>query len=339
MTQNSLNMEVNVYSVIWADDECATLKQDELIRKVFNEKRIEVLEYVPTSIALRNALEIYKDKVDAVIVDGNFSKEDVDYLESDDISGLIHTVSFLELYNTKRDIPFFLYTARKILLQDICKNRELDYFTTTKRLIQKGDIELLAEKIISTVDHIHSIEFMVKKKYQALLNMAKEINDECSENLYQFLLNEARDIDYNRSISMFNDLRGVLEQILDLCRENNIVPQEVNTLNAFKYYWSRNGYKNKNNNLLYMPNDSIMPKAISCIIGNLIDITQDGSHKKVDLNLQISEYVTENQSPFIFRSCLYQVIDIVRWYIDLINKLTEGQIDGQNLYKITNIEF
>ena len=163
-------MEVNIYNVIWADDECATLKQDELIRKVFNEKRIEVLEYVPTSTALRNALETYKDEVDAVVVDGNFSKEDVDYLESDDISGLIHTVSFLELYNTKRDIPFFLYTARKILLQDICKNRELDYFTTTKRLIQKGDIELLAEKIVSTVDHIHSIEFMVKKKYIFLVS-------------------------------------------------------------------------------------------------------------------------------------------------------------------------
>lgn len=83
MIQNLLNMEVNIYNVIWADDECATLKQDELIRKVFNEKRIEVLEYVPTSTALRNALETYKDEVDAVVVDGNFSKEDVDYLESD----------------------------------------------------------------------------------------------------------------------------------------------------------------------------------------------------------------------------------------------------------------
>ena len=42
MIQNLLNMEVNIYNVIWADDECATLKQDELIRKVFNEKRIEI---------------------------------------------------------------------------------------------------------------------------------------------------------------------------------------------------------------------------------------------------------------------------------------------------------
>lgn len=113
MIQNLLNMEVNIYNVIWADDECATLKQDELIRKVFNEKRIEVLEYVPTSTALRNALETYKDEVDAVVVDGNFSKEDVDYLESDDISGLIHTVSFLELYNTKKGYTFFSIYSKK----------------------------------------------------------------------------------------------------------------------------------------------------------------------------------------------------------------------------------
>lgn len=77
-------------------------------------------------------------------------------------------------------------------------------------------------------------------------------------------------------------------------------------------------------NLLCEPNDSIIPKAISHTIEKLIDITQDGSHKRVDLNLQISEYVKETQSPFIFRSCLYQVMDVVRWYSDLITKLAEG---------------
>lgn len=336
MTQNSLNMEVNVYSVIWSDDECATLKQDELIRKVFNEKRIEVLEYVPTSTALRNALETYKDKVDAVIVDGNFSKEDVDYLESDDISGLIHTVSFLELYNTKRDIPFFLYTARKILLQEICKNRELDYFTTTKRLIQKGDIESLAEKIISTVDHIHSIEFMVKKKYQALLNMAKDINDDCSNTLHQFLLDEARDKKYDRSIEMFNHLRGILESIVTSCRKNEIIPEEVKTLNNFKYYWGQYGYQIKNNGIIiktFKPYDDIMPKAISHTLGSLIDITQDGSHKTDTLKLFVSEHVSSAKTPFLFRSCLYQVMEIIRWYSDLIKKLESGEIDPQKLYK------
>ena len=84
----------------------------------------------------------------------------------------------------------------------------------------------------------------------------------------------------------------------------------------------KSGYRN--NNFVNKPNDSIIPKAISHTIEKLIDITQDGSHKRVDLNLQISEYVKETQSPFIFRSCLYQVMDVVRWYSDLITKLAEG---------------
>ena len=71
----------------------------------------------------------------------------------------------------------------------------------------------------------------------------------------------------------------------------------------------KSGYRN--NNFVNKPNDSIIPKAISHTIEKLIDITQDGSHKRVDLNLQISEYVKETQSPFFFRSFLYQVMDVV----------------------------
>ena len=178
-------MSVNVYNIIWADDECDTLKKDVAIRRLFDEKKIEVLKFVGTSEALKDAIECYKDKIDAIIVDGNFSKNEVEYVEPTDISGLIHTISFIELFNSKRDIPFFLYTARKILLQEICKNGELEYFLKTERMIQKGDIDFLANKIIKDVDHIHSVEFMVKKKYQSIINIAKDIDQQCADNIWR----------------------------------------------------------------------------------------------------------------------------------------------------------
>ena len=115
-----MNTSVNTYNIIWADDECATLKKDENIRELLDEMGIEVLDYVPTSEKLRKSLDEYKDKVDAVVIDGNFSREDVPYLEGDDISGLIHSLSLIEVYNIKRDIPFFLYTGKKQMLQEIC---------------------------------------------------------------------------------------------------------------------------------------------------------------------------------------------------------------------------
>lgn len=317
-------MNVNVYNVIWADDECDTLKKDASIRKLFDDKKIEVLSHVATSEELKDAIERYKDRIDAVIVDGNFTKEKVEYVEPTDISGLIHTLSFIELFNAKRDIPFFLYTARKVLLQEICKNGELDYFLNNNRIIQKGNIGELGDKIIKDVDHIHSIEFMVKKKYQSLINIAKEVDEQCADNLHQFLLDEARDKNFDRSVDLFNNLRDILEKVQDLCKDNQIIPAEVNSLNDFKYFWGWKGLQRDGKT--YKPKEGLLPKPIAHTIQQLIDITQDGSHKRQDLNLHVSEYATAAKSPFLFRACLYLVMDILRWYKDTNDKLINGEL-------------
>jgi hypothetical protein len=321
-------MSANVYSIIWADDECATLSANKVIRSLFDSKKIEVLKFVQTSESLRNAMQSYNDKIDAVIIDGNFSKEETEYVEPEDISGLIHSISFIELFNIKRDIPFFLYTARKVTLQKICKNGELDYFINNNRLLQKGNIQELANGIIEAVDHIRSVEFQVKKNYKSLIDVANKIDPKCGEHLWNFLLDEARDSQFNKSISMFNELRSILECIVDLCKGNEITPPEINKLNDFKFYWAgRNGHK-----CGLKPINDVMPKAIITTLWGLVDITQDGSHNKQDLNLHISEYVFEEKTPFLFRACLYLVMDILRWYNKTINRLSDGSLKPP-LYK------
>lgn len=320
-------MSVNVYSVIWADDECITLEKDKSIRQLLDVKHIEVLAYVQTSEELKDKIETYKDRVDAIIIDGNFSKSHVAYLEPKDISGLIHTVSFIELFNNKRDIPFFLYTARKVMLQELCNNGEIDYFKNNNRLIQKGDIELLANQIVHDVDHIHSVEFMVKKKYKCLLDIAQKVSPQCESDLHQFLLDEERDNKYDKAIDLFTSLRKVVEQIMDNSRDNDIIPEQITTLNDYKRYWNdkQNGVK---------PKQGIMPLTINKTLWNLIDIIQDGSHSTQQLNIHVSEYVQETKRPFVFRACLFQVMDLLRWHNEIMTKLMDGSLTPP-LYKIT----
>ncbi len=320
-------MSVNVYSVIWADDECITLEKDKSIRQLLDVKHIEVLAYVQTSEELKDKIETYKDRVDAIIIDGNFSKSHVAYLEPKDISGLIHTVSFIELFNNKRDIPFFLYTARKVMLQELCNNGEIDYFKNNNRLIQKGDIELLANQIVHDVDHIHSVEFMVKKKYKCLLDIAQKVSPQCESDLHQFLLDEERDNKYDKAIDLFTSLRKVVEQIMDNSRDNDIIPEQITTLNDYKRYWNdkQNGVK---------PKQGIMPLTINKTLWNLIDIIQDGSHSTQQLNIHVSEYVQETKRPFVFRACLFQVMDLLRWHNEIMSKLMDGSLTPP-LYKIT----
>lgn len=320
-------MSVKYYNIIWADDECESFKRDRLINEHFDNNNIEVLAYVQTSEALKDKLETFKDRVDAVVVDGNFSREVVPYVEKDDISGLIHTISFIDLFNLKRDIPFILYTGRKNKLEEICKNGELGYFTSNNRLIQKGKIEQLVRQIVNDVDHIHSIEFDVKKKNQHLLDMAKKLSKQSEENLYQFLLDEARDRKYDKAVDMFTSLRKILEQTLDGCIENDIVPQAEQMMFKQNDCWSLNNFSRYwGNKFNYVPISGVMPVTISKTIWNLIDIVQDGSHSLTKLNIHVSEYLQETQRPFVFRSCLYQVMDIINWYNDLLSKLYKGSV-------------
>lgn len=59
---------------------------------------------------------------------------------------------------------------------------------------------------------------------------------------------------------------------------------------------------------------------------NLVSLLQDGSHSLNNLNLHVSDYVYETQRPFVFRSCLYQVMDLVRWYKETVDKLVSGEL-------------
>ena len=329
-------MNAKVYNIIWADDDIATLEKDEEIRSLFLDKGICLLKGVTTSERLRQALDMFKDKVDAVIIDANYSRDEVDYLQDDDISGLIHSATLVELYNVKREIPFFLYTARKGKLSNLCKNQELAYFSNNKRIFLKGEIKPLIDNLIQAVEHIQSIEFRVHKQYAETLDIAKNISPECSDLLWDFLLNEARDITLKRTELMFNDLRNILEKVVSLCREYEIIPDEVKTLNNFKHYWSNKLDKIEWIGPTQCPKTikgvPIMPKAMSATLWNFIDILQDGSHSTEELRLFVREYVTDTKKPFLFRTAMYQTLDILRWIDKLMNDIDDGKIQTP-LYK------
>lgn len=57
-----------------------------------------------------------------------------------------------------------------------------------------------------------------------------------------------------------------------------------------------------------------MPAALARALWYFLDITQDTSHKKDDLNLNVLKYVSDVQSISLFRSVLHIAMDICLWY-------------------------
>ena len=312
---------MNSYNIIWADDECDTLCRDNAVVKLFDKYGIEIIDSCHTSEELRRSFTTFSDRVDAVIVDGNFSRDDVEYLESDDISGLVHTMSLIELFNIKRDIPFFLYTGKKNMLMQICKNGELTYFIKNDRIFQKGEIERLASNIVSVVDKISSPEHHVIMRFLPLLKEAREISTALEDELRIFLLAEEKDNRCDQAIDQFTHLRKMLEIIIDLCKDNEIIPRTNTQLSDIKYFVGKGGHNNGSK-----PKEGVWPPVISSYIWSMTDILQDGSHHVKDLNLHVSEYVVEKKTPFLFRSCLYQIMELIRWYKETEKKMIDRKL-------------
>lgn len=321
-------MSANFYNIIWADDEFASLSKDDSLRELFFEKGISILQGVTSSEKLAASFERYKDRVDAVIVDGNFSRTDKKYLANDDISGLIHSLSLIEVFNVKRDIPFFLFTGRKMILQKICKNGELDYFIKNNRLLPKGDIYQLVESIIRDVDHIRSIEGWVHQRYGQLLKKVEAIDMQSAEHLEQFLLDEARDVNFDKAKDTFTHLRQIFERIEDMCRELGIIPDVVKGPNSFKFFWGDRGFQEKEERRIvrvWKPiRNDILPDLLSKSLEQVIDIIQDGSHAKRDSMLFVTEYVYKNQTPFLYRFCLHYTLEFLMWFADVRSKLNKS---------------
>ena len=70
----------------------------------------------------------------------------------------------------------------------------------------------------------------------------------------------------------------------------------------------------------------------------MIDILQDGSHKVRDLRLHVSDYVIENNTPFLFRSCLYQIMELIRWLKATQEKIIKGELH-KPLYLINTVQY
>lgn len=317
--------DTKVYNILWADDEIATLLAQEQTRRWFLTKHIHVLDKdITTSEKLKIALDRYKDMVDAVIIDANFCRDDNEKLTSSTFSGLIHAATLVEMYNLKREIPFYLYTTRKDELQTICCNRELDYFVSSNRIFAKNEIEDLTQMIINDVNHIQSTISWVNCRYGSLLNEIREIDETAAEHLHDFLMLEARDIDFNKQVDMFNHLRKMMEAVQTQCHHKNIIPKEATGLNAFVYFWGDYGFIHKvqgQPNTVYKPKDDYMPKFLQQSLFSMVNLLQDGSHKSAKLPLHLTKYIEKHNRPFVFRFALHYVLEFLMWYKELLSKL------------------
>ncbi len=295
-----------LYQIIWADDEI-----DDLLDKngedVCSNEHVEVVK-CNNATMLEEKLRNVSHRIDAVIVDANFTARDFTPSDETIVSGLRKAMMLIGEY---RHLPFYLYTQR-VNLSDLVDEDELSYFKDNNAIFNKGNtpLPLLLNRIKNDVDKINSVEFQIDNQFKEELLCCKTFDKQSNGDSYRLirsLLIKSQENDLQGAEKHLNEFRTLLENMNTVASNFGIVPKGLSLNDFSKFLCGHNDSK-------FILNDDILPKSLYEILRYVIRLTQDGSHDKPDLQYEIRRYIYETHDVLIIRSILFAVIEIISWF-------------------------
>lgn len=329
---------MNVYNVVWADDEIDDLLDDETVDEL-KKQGFNILGKAHYGKELEQLLE-KPELVDAVIVDANFPESDTQIGSERDTSGLTCARS-IYTHMLKRSIPFFLLTNRTDeLLNEIYQYYPnfFEDFPRHKRWFKKSDIEEynnMFEEIKKAVDESKSTSFIVRNRYKLELNAASLI-DGTNEFIYEFLVREFENT-LTEIKEPFVSVRRSIEKIFGKCEKMRLIPPISDNTNGTAAYFLYNKYSTKEETgyktHFEMLGDDILPKPLAQSLKYIVDITQDGAHSKNDMKLKVDEYFEKTKDILLLRSVVFVLIDIVKWFAVTLMRNNDPDVNELTLWR------
>ena len=311
-------MNMNVYNLVWADDDIDALK--DRYEKRFEKNGFNIIGVAHNGDELELCLSDKGSMVDAVIIDANFNESETVIDDERDTSGLSFTRShLLKQYSS---LPFILFTQRSDeMIAEKYRNtpKFFQEFPRHKRWFKKNDDEELIElfeSIKEEVDKRNSSSFIIRNKNHDELNAATLINGG-EEFVYEFLIREYEGT-LVEMVEPFVRMRRIIEKMFALCETMNIIPPISSDTNGTARYFLNNlyGYKDKANVFIlqYKMKSIIMAKPLAQSLDYVVRVTQDGSHSKIGLKLDIDKYFQETKDCLLLRSVATLFIDLLKWF-------------------------
>lgn len=142
---------------------------------------------------LEEKLKNVNHRIDAVIVDANFTVRDFTPSNETVVSGLRKAMMLIGEY---KHLPFYLYTQR-VNLSDLVDEDELCYFKDNDAIFFKSNGLLpLLDRIKNDVDNYNSAAFQIDNLFKKELNYFQIFDKQCnakSYNLIRELLIQSRE--------------------------------------------------------------------------------------------------------------------------------------------------
>lgn len=304
-------MTTTVYNIVWADDEIDDIISGPGFSTILNNNGLNLIGTATSAVELKSLLKELEGRVDAVIIDANFSKISSSTNEHD-FTGLQYCAdNIIEIYEDQ--IPFFLCTRRgsEELIRECEKGDWLKYFRDHKdQWFDKGKVKsILYTAIKKKVEEFNTPESQIRRRYPKEFAASRLITGADILLLKGLLFEYKEDSKSVNAQDLFNPLRKIVEKIMDSLKEKQLIPPIPST-QANGFY----KFLNSEHPIFKLEERELMPAPLVCSLKYFLDITQDGSHNNKELKLAVDKYVAENKNINLFRTVLYIAMDLLLWH-------------------------
>jgi hypothetical protein len=302
------------YSVLWFDDEHESLE-------TFKD---DALSYGIVLTGYKNAddglaaLNNPKITYDAVLLDGLFFNKHGQAGDAVDNSAFGRVaLSLKSLKDRGIIIPWFIFSGQPSFVKernDLVKVLADNDFGNGKVYDKNKDedFEELCQEIIKSANEIDITK--IKHKYSDVFKACKEkyLGSDSASILIEALKFVEFEDDYAKTIDLFTGLRKLVETLFTRLNKIGIIPDEIynenSWINPSSYFLSGKHAK-------YKIHEGIIPPATTFLLKSILQVVQDASHGVPDkLKLKIGQYVGDIKTPYLYKSTVYQLIDVLIWF-------------------------
>lgn len=286
---------------LWIDDECKN--QDGLtdmgkgfvdLAYVYGIKITPMLTYKEGIDAIKKSPLRWS----AVILDIHNQKATTGKA-SDDFDDAREQIIRFQAQHNQGEPFIFVLSGNKQYQTESSTIKKPDY--CQKNIYDKNgeDYKLLFNDIIKIQDI--SRLYNCKEEYKDVLDVAKHISDETWESLLMLLYNVTV-ICEKKNTDLFNRMRKILEDVMLVLKKHEYS------------FFATNEEKTLNNLSVHIGRDKTIPEYIQRAFHTLIRIVQDASHRLV-----VDYDVSCLRAPYLLRSSLYELCNILMWIGDRYN--------------------
>lgn len=211
----------------------------------------------------------------------------------------------------KKSIPYFVLSAQ--LTKD--ENQGLrEYIGDAYIYIKSKDEERLIADIKKAV--AEQEDYIIRNKFEDVLSVFNDsqLGTKHYERIFNLIKWVERDINIDDSEDQLTRIRKVIEAVFHSLASKGLVPTEITNnqgwLNGTSLFLS-------NKHSIYYQVEPYVHPTVCDSLSRLLNLIQDGSHSEGGLKLRVDEYIRNNGSDYLFKSCVYILLDIVIWYKNL----------------------